>query len=383
MKKCSAPGRADFLNTHQDYKGLPVVPAALNLRTYCWGRPHREFRIKSLNLERMGEECEDCFEVRVNPMEPGWFGNYLRGVVNVVIKRGYKIGGMEVTIDSQVPVGSGLSSSAALEVAFLKLLDSAYQLGLNKKEIAEIAFQAETEEVGVPCGRLDQYGCSFGGIIKLECRPPFRVEELPRRNLVFAVLDSGIRHSTAEIHPVRQREINEGLRILSDRIKGLGKTYDTVKWEELSEEEIAPFLDELPPKPRLRILFTIRQQKLTELGLKILREEKISEEEITACLGPEAKRLRGLELLGEVMNQQHILLRDFYEVSLPKLERIRDACLQAGALGVKLSGAGMGGSLIALVETEEVGKKVVEEAVGEGATNGWVSGIGEGVREEK
>jgi galactokinase len=383
VKKSSAPGRADFLNTHQDYKGLPVVPAALNLRTYCWGEPSEEFRIKSLNLERMGEECEDCFEVRINSMEPGWFGNYFRGVVNVLLKRGYKIGGMRVTIDSQVPVGSGLSSSAALEVAFLKLLDSTYGLGLDKREIAELAFEAETREVGVPCGRLDQYGCSFGGIIKLECRPPFHVEELPRRDLIFAVVDSGIRHSTAEIHPVRQREINEGLRILAQRVKGIGTEYNTVKWEELNEEEIAPFLEELPPKPRMRILFTLRQQQLTELGLRLLRGERIPEEEIDKLLGPEARKLREMELLGEVMNQQHALLRDLYEVSLPQLERLREACLEAGALGVKLSGAGMGGSLIALVESEEIGKKVVEEAKGEGARDGWVSGIGEGVREEK
>ena len=383
MKKSSAPGRADFLNTHQDYKGLPVVPAALNLRTYCWGEPSAHFEIKSLNLERMGEECEDSFEVKVNPMEPGWFGNYFRGVVNVLLKKGYKIGGMKVVVDSQVPVGSGLSSSAALEVAFLKLLDSTYHLGLDRREIAELAFEAETQEVGVPCGRLDQYGCSFGGIIKLECRPPFRVEELPRKDLIFAVVDSGIRHSTAEIHPVRQREINEGLRILAQKIKGLGTEYNTVKWEELKEEEIALLLDELPSKPRMRILFTLRQQRLTELGLRVLRGEETPEQEVKQLLGPSAERLKGLRLLGEIMNQQHILLRDLYEVSLPQLERIREACLEAGALGVKLSGAGMGGSLIALVENEQIGKRVVEEAKGEGAREGWVSEIGEGVREER
>jgi galactokinase len=382
VRTCSAPGRADFLNTHQDYKGLPVVPAALNLRTYCRGKPSKSFRIKSLNLERMGEDSEDCFEVRVNPMEREWFGNYFRGVVNVLLRKGYPIGGMEVTVESEVPVGSGLSSSAALEVSFLKLLDSTYGLGLTKREIAELAFEAETEEVGVPCGRLDQYGCSFGGIIKLECRPPFNVEELPTKNLIFAVIDSGIRHSTGEIHPVRQREINEGLEILAGRVKGLGRVYDAVKWEQLKEEELSPYLNELPPKPRARILFTLREQRSTELGLRILRGETIPEEERVRLFGSMGRKLEGLKLLGEVMNQQHSLLRDLYEVSLPQLERLREACLEAGALGVKLSGAGMGGSLIALVETREVGKKVVEEAMGEGARAGWVSGIGEGVREE-
>ena len=215
MKVCSAPGRADFLNTHQDYKGLPVVPVAIDLRTRCWGRRLAgRFRIKSLNLEELGEPCVDEFEVRVNQMEPGWFGNYFRGIVNVLLKHGYKIDGMEVTVRSEVPVGSGLSSSAALEVSFLKLLDATYGLGLSKRELAELAFEAENREVGVPCGRLDQYGCTFGGMIKLECRPPYRVEELPAQGLIFAIIDSGIRHSTADIHPIRQRELNEGLKAL-------------------------------------------------------------------------------------------------------------------------------------------------------------------------
>lgn len=381
MRACSAPGRADFLNTHQDYKGLPVVPAALNLRTRCWGEPSREFRIHSLNLEEMGEESVDCFEVRENPMEPGWFGNYFRGVVNVLLRKGYRFGGIQVTVKSEVPVGSGLSSSAALEVSFLKLLDCTYGLGLSKREIAELAFEAETREVGVPCGRLDQYGCSFGGIIKLECRPPFRVEELGRRDLVFAIVDSGIRHSTAEIHPLRQAELNQALELLPMPLPG-GKTFDTVRWEELREEELEPYLAGLPPKPRMRLLFTLREQRSTELGLKILRGEKLREEEIVSHFGSRGKQLSSLELLGELMNEQHALLRDLYEVSLPQLERLREACLQAGALGVKLSGAGMGGSLIALVENEEVGRRVVEEAKAEGAKEGWVSGIGEGVREE-
>ncbi|RJS83309.1 GHMP kinase, partial [Candidatus Bathyarchaeota archaeon] len=197
----SSPGRADFLNTHQDYKGLPVVPVAINLRMYLYGEVtgSRKMYVKSLDLEKRGEPSVDSFGIGVNSMLGGkFFGNYLRGVVNVLVKRGFseKLRGVNVTIKSEIPIGSGLSSSAALEVGFAHLLNIACGLNLGKKEIAEIGFAAENLEAGIPCGRLDQYGVAFGGIIKLECRPPYRVEPLPFRDLTFVIVNSGIRHST-------------------------------------------------------------------------------------------------------------------------------------------------------------------------------------------
>jgi len=398
----SSPGRADFLNTHQDYKGLPVVPVAIDLRMYLHGEvtDDRRINVKSLDLERYGEPSVDSFKIGINGMLEGkFFGNYLRGVINVLVKRGFaeKLRGMNVTIKSEIPVGSGLSSSAALEVGFAYLLNIVYGLGLGRKDLAEIAFAAENQEAGIPCGRLDQYGVAFGGIIKLECRPPYRVEPLPFRDLTFAVIDSGIRHSTADIHPKRQEDINRGLRALmedpdvpSELKRLLGYRFDEPQWEKLSEDELDDFLGILDERAKRRILFTLRMHRWTEFALKILRGEKISDEEGSRMLGEERWRKirsstatkRNYMILGEVMNEQHSLLRDLYDVSLPELEDICNAALDAGAYGAKISGAGMGGSIIALVKDEKHGKIVVDACVENNAKDGWVSKVGEGVKTE-
>ena len=398
----SSPGRADFLNTHQDYKGLPVVPVAINLRMYLYGEvtDSGKMYVKSLDLEKRGEPSVDSFWIGVNSMLGGkFFGNYLRGVVNVLVKRGFseKLRGVNVTIKSEIPIGSGLSSSAALEVGFAHLLNIACGLNLGKKEIAEIGFAAENLEAGIPCGRLDQYGVAFGGVIKLECRPPYRVEPLPFRDLTFVIVNSGIRHSTADIHPKRQNEINRGLKTLMkssevpEELKRLlGYRFDEPRWEKLSEENLEDYLSILDNDSRKRIIFTLRMNRWTEIALKILRREDISNTEGMIIFG--GKRWRkirsstGIErsymILGEVMNEQHLLLRDLYDVSLPELDDICNAALDAGAYGAKISGAGMGGSIIALVRDEKMGRRVIEECVRAGAREGWISQVGEGVRRE-
>jgi len=398
----SSPGRVDFLNTHQDYKGLPVVPVAINLRTYLFAKPSKEnlFTVKSLDLEKFNEPSIDSFRIMENEvLEKGFFGNYFRGIVNVIVKQGLmnKLRGMELTVKSEVPIGSGLASSAALEVAFAALLNHVCNLGYTKKDLAEVSFLAETEEVGVPCGRLDQYGVSFGGIIKLECKPPYKVESIPFKELTFAIIDSGIRRSTGDIHPKRQAEINRGLQILMENqtIPGtlrakLGYRIDQPRWDEVSEEEVEDFLSILDGEVRERFLFTIRMQRLTEFALKVLRYERMGREVVVSNLGEEGwNRVQRASLserdywvLGVVMNEQHALLRDLYDVSLPEIEGIASAALEAGAYGAKISGAGKGGSVIALVKDDKLGRRVVDACLSVGAKKGWVSGVGEGVKVE-
>ncbi|MDH5440283.1 MAG: GHMP kinase [Candidatus Bathyarchaeota archaeon] len=398
----SCPGRADFLNTHQDYKGLPVVPVAINLRTYLYAKPLKEnmFTIKSLDLEQYKEPSTDTFEIKENDTLGGkFFGNYFRSIVNVIVRQGLikKIRGMEITVKSEIPIGSGLASSAALEVAFAELLNHVCNLGYTRRDLAEIGYTAETKEVGVPCGRLDQYGVSFGGIIKLECRPPYRVETLPFTDLTFAIVDSGIRHATGDIHPKRQAEMNMGLESLmrSEAVpqelkKKLGYRFDQARWDEISEEEIEESLSALDDKTRNRIVFTIKMQRLTEFALKVLRFESVNKEEIIRNLGEEKWRLIqespenecNYRVLGEVMNEQHSFLRDLYDVSLPEIEEICSAALEAGAYGAKISGAGMGGSIIALVRDNNVGQNVIDVCLAARAKKGWVSQVGEGVKIE-
>ncbi|RLF23404.1 MAG: GHMP kinase, partial [Thermoprotei archaeon] len=308
--------------------------------------------------------------------------------------------GLDVVVNSEVAVAAGLASSAAVEVTFLGLLNEVFDLGLSRKDIAEISYTAEHDIMKIPCGRLDQYGCVFGGILVIYCRPPYDVEEIVKE-YNFVVLDSGIRHATADVHPRRQSEIDEGLKILmedpdvpEDIKKKLGYRYFEPKWEELREDELMPYLDKLPPKSRDRILFTLRVHESTMMALSMLKGEiytieeahqfmrGVSKDAIELAKDAEKKWGSELAIIGLVMNYQHEMLRDLYEVSLPELERIRDAALQAGALGVKISGAGLGGSLIALVPSEKAGDKVLRAGIKAGARRGWVVKIDEGLRRE-
>lgn len=407
----SAPGRADFLNTHQDYKGLPVVPVALDLRTYIVASRTNSpgiVEVVSMNLKERGERFEDTFAIQ-DPQysRKGFFGNYLRAVAKVALSSGNgkravqeKNFGLHVTIESEVPLSAGLASSAALEVAFAKLLDTIYRIGLDKKSVAEAAYRAENVELGIPCGRLDQYGSSFGGIILLECKFPYRVKPIPFKRLCFVVADSGIRHSTAEIHPLRQSDLNRGLEQLVEnksvpkKLKAnLGLHYSEANWIRLSEEELTPYISTIEEVAKKRILFTLRMQRSTEIALKAmkkqLRVKSILEEAekvpgISEFLsGTIAGRSNSrLKILGQVMNYQHSLLRDLYDVSLPELEKTKDAMLKNGAYGAKISGAGLGGSLIGLVDDSKSGQRTLNAALDAGAKQGWVSSVGEGARIE-
>jgi len=394
----SAPGRADFLNTHQDYKGLPVIPVAIKLRCYSAGVPldSNIVKVKSVNLREAGLEYYDEFSINGLELKSGdWFGNYVRAVFKAFINSGFKIKGCDIVVWSEVPIGAGLSSSAALEVSIGKLLSEMFNLDVDKKTIAELSYKAEHDIMGIPCGRLDQYASSFGGIIKIDTRPPYNIEELRMRDLVFIISDSGEHRRTASIHPARQAEINQALKIIIDEVKPpekvvryLSYDYYGTRWEFLIDI-LEEYLTSLPSKLANRIRFTLLTHRSTLYAISILRGEKPSYEKFLKAVGEDfAKEYRTkindpLEVLGAIMNYQHILLRDLYEVSTPRIEELRSILLGSGAIGAKISGAGMGGAVIALSKNIEDAEKIKKECYERGFTSTWVSKPEEGVRREK
>ena len=377
-----------------------MVPASINLRTYVRAEAtaSKVVRIRSLELQELGEPSHDEIPVdAISIREAPWFGNYFRAILRILVDLGAKPSGADVTVKSQVPIASGLASSASLEVSFLMAMSALWKKRLTIRQIAELAFRSENVELGIPCGRLDQYGSAFGGMILLHCRPPFRVERLHSAGYVFSILDSGVRHSTAEVHSTRQREMNEGLRSLLEADiprelrRKLAPTFDRVNWAAISEDEIESFLETMNPQSVNRILFTLRTHRSTRLAVQILRNKRLPIRQLQDALGSErmrnvlaehGRKLR-MKVLGEIMNYQHELLRDLYDLSVPELERIRSAALDAGAYGVKISGAGLGGSLVALVDSMERGQRIVEAAEATGAKQGWTSTVGQAARIER
>ncbi|MEM4609639.1 MAG: galactokinase family protein, partial [Thermoproteota archaeon] len=383
----SAPARCDFLNTHQDYKMLPVVPAAIWKRTFvaCSKLGERGVvKIKSLTLEREGVESEDFFQSgEVELLKGKWFGDYFRSIHRLVSQRyGTVETGLAIYVDSEVPVASGLASSAALHVSLAAMYSELLGLSLSRMKLAELAYEAEHNVMGIPCGRLDQYAASYGGIIKLDFKPSISVEEFDCEGIFFTVADSGVRHSTAEIHPARQSELNAALKMLREASRGsLSRIFEgdfaSVEWRMIKEEHLKDLLGMIPPRLASRVLFTLRMQASTEVALKILKYRMVRRQDLEKLgLKPVENWLLAL---GELVNLQHTLLRDLYEVSHEKLEAMRDSALEAGALGVKISGAGMGGSLLALIKSMDDAPRVEEAFRRAGAQSVFTTGVGPGV----
>jgi galactokinase len=369
----SAPGRLDFLNTHQDYKGLPVVSVAVNLRTRVKARRLRgTCRARSLNT---GESAE--FRPGEPPAGRG-FADYVKAAVASLRSSGVDVGGCELEVVSEIPIASGMASSAALLVATVGALSALWGGPTDPAFVAEAAYRAEREVMGIPCGRLDQYGSAFGRISLINTRPPYDVERLELGEGVFVALDSGVRHSTAEVHPQRQRELDEGLRALlavappGIREK-LSERHWEVKWEELDEDELKPYLGRIPRMYANRILFTIRMHRSTMVALEILRGRK-AEAPYLPPLDGEDWRARGV---GAVMTYQHGLLRDLYDVSIPQLDRLVEGALARGAYGAKLSGAGLGGIVMALAP-----ESAADAVRGIGEARSWVLKVDDGLRVE-
>mgnify|MGYP001626159359 CR=1 FL=1 len=392
----SAPGRLDFLNTHQDYKGLPVVSVGVNLRTYVAGKRFEGSFIEvfSGNLRDEGSDYFDRIDLSKLELvsKQKWFGNYLRAAIIALKQRGYVINsGARIWIRSWVPIASGLGSSGTLVVAFIAALNELYGLNLSVKDIAELAYIAEHDVLNIPCGRLDQYGAAFGNVSVIETVPPYNVETIQFSEGIFAVIDSGIRHSTADIHPKRQKEIEMGLEklmsIASESLrKKLGYRYWEPKWDSLTIEELKPYLNELEEKSRNRILYTIKAHKSTMLAIKILKGYKPSSTEIAQVLEvseEDARKIVGkskVDIIGYIMTHQHQLLSRLYDVSLSELDKIVDEFISNGALGAKLSGAGLGGCVIALFRDSETASKALNHILSRGiGARGWIVKVDRGI----
>jgi len=168
----------------------------------------------------------------------------------------------------------------------------------------------------------------------------------------------------------------------------LAKHHTNLHWENLREEELAPYLEGINENSANRILYTLRSQRSTEVALKILRQQPIDTREVSILVGE--KLVTAIKhaprdahphiLLGAIINYQHELMRDLYELSLRKIEELRESAINAGAYGVKLSGAGLGGCLIALTKSKKEASKVLKDVLATGAPNGWICKIAEGAR---
>ncbi len=312
-----APARVNLIGEHTDYSDGYVLPAALPYFTEV--EAERATGVAAFS-ETFGEE-------RGRPLGAprGDWLDYLAGVLWALREAGYDLPGARFWIRSTVPVGVGLASSAALEVAALKALRALYRLPLADLELALLAQRAEARYVGVACGVMDQVAAALGR--------PGKALFLDTRSLAFellplfpgvqvVVIDSGVPRRLAESGYNRRRaECAEAARLLG--VRTLREVTDPGAVETLPE----------PYRRRAR---------------HVVGENRRVLEAVAALRAGDARRF------GELMVASHRSLAENFEVSTPELDRLVELALAHGALGAKLTGAGFGGAVVALVPTGKV-----------------------------
>jgi galactokinase len=327
-----APGRVNLIGEHTDYNDGFVLPAAIDLFTWTAVAPRddRVLRVRSANLGKLAE-----FNLDTSPRPAGrkWT-SYVFGVAAVLMQEGYRFRGANLFVQGEVPIGAGLSSSAALEVAIGFALLANSGINIEGRELALASQRAENEIVGVQSGIMDQLAsacCVKGHALLLDCRSlEFRNIPLPS-GIQLVICNSMVkRELVGSAYNTRRAECNEGVRILASR------------------------------HPEIRALrdATMQQLKTCEPALPLVVYKRcrhvISEDDrvIQAAIALEQKRI---DELGKLMAESHRSLRDDYEVSCAELDSLVEIANQVkGTRGARMTGAGFGGCTINLVNSEAV-----------------------------
>lgn len=362
-----SPGRVNLIGGHVDYNAGLVLPVAVNRHTFIAGARGEESGLLTVHSLRENESFVIDLARPVNPAQPNWT-NYVRGVVHGFLKRGIELPGLEILIDSTIPSGSGLSSSASLEVAIAGILEAASGVTLKGNEKPKLCQQAEHEFAKVPCGIMDQFSVTFakrGYMLLLDCRDESIEQVLfDREHLALAVINSHVRHELSESEYAMRRESCESI----------SKTLGLESLRELTWSMLEQLRDQIDELSFLRAEHVVRE---TERTLEFVR-----------CM----KNADWLQA-GEVLYQSHASLREKFQVSCVELDELVDVARQigtvGGVLGARMTGAGFGGCVVILVEREKASDvvfKIVEDYNKMGATlsrpraSGFVADSAEGAQ---
>lgn len=324
----TSPGRINIIGEHTDYNGGFVLPGAIDKAMYCMIKPNgTEDRIKAyaLDLEELDEFGLDDIPIK-------HWGKYIFGVCHEMIKRGATIKGFDCVFAGDVPLGAGMSSSAALESCFGFALNDMYNLEFDRFELAKIGQATEHNYVGVKCGIMDQFASCFGkegSLIRLDCRS-LEYEYVPfdPKGYRLVLINTCVAHELASSAYNKRRESCENaasyIRKYHPQVELLrDATLDMLK-------EVA---NEVSAEDYMRAEFVIEEiHRMNE-----------------AC---EALKRGDYETLGKKMYETHIGLSRKYEVSCEELDFLNDVARQCGVTGSRVMGGGFGGCTINLVKDE-------------------------------
>lgn len=345
-----APGRVNLIGEHTDYNDGFVMPAAISFSTWVAVTP-LDGRKVSVFSENFSEQIEFDLD-DASPRATGHWSDYVRGVAVTLEQAGHRLSGARLVIRSEVPMGSGLSSSAALEVATAFALLANAGLRINRMDVARLCQRAENEFVGARCGIMDQFVACWGQAgkaLRLDCRS-LEYWLLPLSEAARLVIcNTMVKHELARgAYNERRAECEAGVRHLASARPGVRALRDVT----LADLEL--YGRDLPEAVYRRCRHVISENaRVIEAG--------------------EALQRGDLDRFGHLMNESHRSLRDDYEVSCDELDLMVELARQVpGVYGARMTGGGFGGCTINLVTPEHV--EAFKRAVAEGyekATGLW------------
>lgn len=327
--RTSAPGRVCLFGEHQDYMQLPVIPAAINMRTTITitGSVPSDGAI-TINATDLGKTLD--IDLASPFSHDGDDLDYFTAVIDVFKRHGHgpKLTSFSCDVSSQIPIKSGLSSSAALLVAWTGTVAAAAGIHLDPFDVGWYAYEAEHDVMEVPCGMMDQLSSAMGGIIHVRTVVPPVITPIHAKIQGLVVADTKMHKSTSEVLSKRVVEAWSGLDQLRELV--------AFELERTPFDVVEPHLRELNEVQRKRLTGAFRHRDITVRALRLLTAP-----------------VPDLKAIGALLTEHQAHLREHFEVSNEKIEAIIDAALREGALGAKLTGAGLGGSVVILAPGKE------------------------------
>lgn len=327
--RASASGRVNLIGEHTDYNEGFVLPTAIPQRTDVVLRVRDDLEVHATSAS---EGPAPPFRIGEEQRTGGWT-DYVAGVTWALARHGHRVpAGFDLSVVSRVPLGAGLSSSAALEVAVGRAVRDAFALQVTDEELAAIGREAENGLVGVQTGPMDQLAAALttpGEALLIDCRTLETTTVRLPDACELVVIDSGVRHALSDgSYDERRAECTRAVELLG----------------------VAALRDVEPGDPRLAGLPDPLDR----------RARHVVEEDARVLEAVEAIESGSFEALGRLLDSSHASQRDLYEVSVRQVDRLAELARGHGALGARLTGGGFGGSVLALAragEGAEVGER--------------------------
>jgi galactokinase len=326
----AAPGRVNLIGEHIDYSEGFVLPFAIKDRTLVAARKRDDSTVRIASAQRRSK----IVTVDISEVRPGLKGEWERYALGVLWSMGVK-SGVDLLIDGHVPLGAGLSSSAALECSVATAMNHLFDMGFNLEELARLTQKAENQYVGVPCGIMDQsvsLMASRGFALLLDCR------DLSTRNIPFDVASHGLELLIIDTQ-AHHALTDGGYAERRASCEAVAAKLSVKSMRELTMAQLDSARATLSETEYIRARHAITEMK-----------------RVLDCV--DALGSGDFVKVGQLINDSHRSLRDDYTVSCPELDTAVEASLAAGALGSRMVGGGFGGSAIALIEAAKTSQTI-------------------------